>query len=265
MRRGRRRAHGAASVDMMLDPGYDLLFAAIVFLTHFLGVISGGIGLIVRPLLILLIGLPPQVAVGTARVASLGTGALSLTQFYKYGKIDWKLAAVLAIPSAVGGVAGARLVTAFDAELLRRLIGAVILLLGGMLLARKKLGTDGNQEFTLARRVAGFVAFSVSSLIASISGGGGILASTTLICLFGKTYLTSAATRRVASYGGACGATALFLSAGLVNWKYLIVLLIAGGLGSFFGVRFGVERGEPWGRLVVLVVVFLVGLRMLLF
>jgi uncharacterized membrane protein YfcA len=252
---------------MLLDLSCDLLFAAMVFLIYFFGVISGGIGLIVRPLLILLVGLPPPVAIGTARIASLGTGMVGFTQFYKYGKIDWKLAGILALPSAVGGIVGARIVTALDAEVLRRLIGAVILLLGALLVVREDIGTAAGVDDSRQgmKRAAGLVVFSISSLIASITGGGGILASATLIFLYGKTYITSAAIRRVASYGGACAAAAVFLSAGMVNWKYTIMLLLAGGLGSFFGVRFGIERGEHWGRLMVLVVVFVVGLRMLVF
>jgi uncharacterized membrane protein YfcA len=252
---------------MLFNLGCDLLFAAIVFLTYFFGVISGGIGLIVRPLLILMVGLPPPIAIGTARIASLGTGVVGFTQFYKFGKIDWKLAGLLVLPSAVGGIAGARIVTALDDEVLRRLIGAVILLLGALLLVRKDIGTaeDIADSAHVLKRAAGLVVFSISSLIASITGGGGILASATLIFLYGKTYITSAAIRRVASYGGACAAAAVFLSAGLVNWKYTLMLLVAGGLGSFFGVRFGVKRGEHWGRLMVLVVVFVVGLRMLAF
>ena len=57
---------------MLVDILIDAVIALIVFGVNFVGVISGGAALILRPLLIML-GIPPQVAIGTTRTANVGS------------------------------------------------------------------------------------------------------------------------------------------------------------------------------------------------
>ncbi|MCC8398777.1 MAG: TSUP family transporter, partial [Rickettsia endosymbiont of Labidopullus appendiculatus] len=71
---------------------------SIVFLLFILGLITGFIGtntggsvLVTVPIMIWL-GISPQSAIASARVASIGTMVAGLRQFYKNGKVDFYLA-----------------------------------------------------------------------------------------------------------------------------------------------------------------------------
>jgi len=241
----------------------QILFAVAIFLVYFFSVISGGAGLIVRSFLIFM-GLPPQVAIGTARLSHLGTKFISLTQFHKYKKIDWKLALILFVPSAIGGILGAQFVASVSEDLLKNLIGIVVIVLGFVLFYNKNVGVLQKEHIQTKFKIfLGFFSVIGTNIVGSVTGGSGILFSYVLIFLYGKTYITASATRKVAGYGGSISSSVFFLYYGFVNWQFVLITLIAGGLGSYFGVHYGIKRGEEWVRKLTLFVIFFIGFKIL--
>ena len=90
----------------------------------FVDSVAGGGGLLTLPA-VLLTGLPPDVAIGTNKLAgSLGTGA-SLLTYARSGLVVWRLA-LCGLPAALlGGVIGSRVLLLFDSAV----IGKIILVL----------------------------------------------------------------------------------------------------------------------------------------
>jgi uncharacterized protein len=242
----------------------DIVVFLIVFGVNFIGVISGGGALIIRPLLILL-GVPPQMAIGSTRTANVGTRLIGLTQFHKYGKIDWKLALLLLVPATIGSFVGVQIVVNLDPVTLTKVMGYAILLSGVLLLFKKKIGTVVNEESgpSLGMRLFGAILYGVTTIIATLTGGGGVINNYILIFIYKKSYITSAAVRSVAGFGGAVIGAVLFIYYDLINWHYVILIFLSGGLGSYFGVHYGIHRGEDWVRWIVLIVVFIFGLKMI--
>ena len=248
-------------IGILFDIG---LFAA-VFLVNFFGAISGGAGLVVRPLLILL-GVPPQFAIGTTRTANVITRLVGLTQFHKHSKIDWKLALTLMVPATVGSIIGVQLVVWLDQELLTRIIGFMVLLSGIGLLIKKDVGI-ANIDFvpSVRRKIIGGIIYGLSTLIATLSGGGGVINNYILLNIYKKSYISAAAIRKVAGFGGAFIGSLLFIYYGFINWYYALLILIAGSIGTYMGVQHGIKKGEEWVRVIVLIVVFVFGTKMLFF
>ncbi|RJQ28982.1 sulfite exporter TauE/SafE family protein, partial [Candidatus Parcubacteria bacterium] len=178
-----------------------LVLGTLVFAAFFLGVLTGGIGLVVRPLLILW-GVPPQVAIGSTRIASLGTRWVGLGELERHKKVNWKRGLLFFAPASAGGFFGAYVTGILDDEVLKIFI-AVTLVAAAFLFARQKnLGTKPSTHVpTLFRKALGFVLIVFATALGSITGGAGMLVSYALIACYGETYITAAATRKVMGMG----------------------------------------------------------------
>ncbi|RJQ29067.1 sulfite exporter TauE/SafE family protein [Candidatus Parcubacteria bacterium] len=51
---------------------------------------------------------------------------------------------------------------------------------------------------------------------------------------------------------------------GLFEWRYVLLILVAGGLGSFFGARYQVKKGEEQLRKLTIAVTLAVGVLLLI-
>jgi len=240
-----------------------LVLGVLIFTAFFLGILTGGIGLVVRPLLILW-GVSPHVAIGSTRIASLGTRWAGLGELERHKKVNWKRGFLFFIPASIGGFFGAYVTGILGGEVLR-IFMVITLVTAALFFARQKnLGTTSNtHEPTLLKKVLGFVLIVFASALGSITGGAGILVSYALIACYGETYITAAATRKVMGMGAGIAGSLYFLYHGLFEWKYVLLILVAGGLGSFFGVRYQVKKGEERLRKLTIAVTLAVGVLLL--
>lgn len=240
-------------------PWKEMLLALVIFVLSFFSVISGGIGLLSRPVLIMF-GLPPNVAIGTFRVSNLIArvgGALSFIQQRKSLEIDWKLAFHLFIPSFLGGIIGAEIVSFVNPHLLKMILGIFIVLIGLILLVRKDLGVASHHtKMSKTKKAVGIISTLVIGIIAAFVGGSGILFAYLLILNYDKSYLSSAPVRKLANFGSALSSSLLFIWYDIVDWKLMVIILIAGGLGEYFGGRYQIQKGEAWIRRVTLAMIF---------
>ena len=99
----------------------------------FLGGISSGLfgvggGLVFGPLLILLMGFNPHLAVGTALAMVIPTAVIGVIQHIKVGHVDWKIMPVILVFSMIGAWIGAHLSIQADAQMLKRFYAAFLVL-----------------------------------------------------------------------------------------------------------------------------------------
>ena len=99
------------------------------------GVLSGlfgiGGGLIIVPALILLVGMSQKQAVGTSLAALLlPVGILGAIEYWRAGYVDVRLAILLAVGILVGAFLGARLALVLPDELVQRMFGVLLVLVG---------------------------------------------------------------------------------------------------------------------------------------
>lgn len=113
---------------------HTLLLAAVPvtgFVAGSINTLAGSGSLLTLPILILL-GLPANVANGTNRVGVLLQNIVAVETFRRRGALplagSWKLLALI-VPSVVGGVIGAQLAVDLDEQLLRRTIGVLMIVL----------------------------------------------------------------------------------------------------------------------------------------
>lgn len=244
--------------------GHEIVLGVIIFIVSFFSVVSGGVGLLARPILILA-GFPPAIALGSFRVANLVGRIVGLGGFVQKStlKIDWKLAFFLFIPSFIGGILGAELVTYLNADVIKAILGVFVLVMGVLLLFEKKAGlVDTEEVLTTPKKWVGFISTIFIGIIASFIGGSGFLFAYLLIFVYHKSFISAAAIRKITNVGSALSASILFIYHGDVNWRLAMILLVADGLGEYLGARYQVKKGEEWIRRISLIIIFICGIAL---
>ncbi|WP_035333995.1 sulfite exporter TauE/SafE family protein [Dokdonia sp. PRO95] len=98
------------------------------------GVLSGimgvGGGVIMIPLMIMLLHFNQHQAQGTSlAVLAVPVTFLAAYNYYNEGYVNWKYAAVIAVFFVVGGFLGSKLAVNLDQKTLKRIFGAILLIL----------------------------------------------------------------------------------------------------------------------------------------
>jgi hypothetical protein len=237
-----------------------LLLAAVPvmgFVAGFVNTLAGSGSLITLPLLILL-GLPANVANGTNRVGVLLQNVVAVGAFRRHGALPmagtWKLVAV----SVAGAVLGAELAVDLDEALLRRAIGALMLvMLGVMLLGPERWIAEHATRREPRLLVELPVFFAIGVYGGFIQAGVGIFLLAGLVLGAGFNLVGANAVKNLIVLVFTGAALVVFVVNEQVQWT-LGLLLGAGQMaGAWVAVRMAVTRGAEFVRLVVIVIVVL--------
>jgi uncharacterized membrane protein YfcA len=93
------------------------------------GSLGMGYGLTSSTLLIAA-GLTPALASASVHLAEIGTSAVSGLAHHRFGNVDWKVVARIAIPGGLGAFAGATFLSSLSTEAARPIAGTILLILG---------------------------------------------------------------------------------------------------------------------------------------
>lgn len=118
---------------------------AIAAIGFFSGIISGmgiGGGTILIPALLFLTEVNQQQAQGVNLIYFIPTAVVALITHRKNGTLDLKTAKPLALLGLAGAAAGAFLAVSLESEILKKLFGGFLLLMGLSEIFKKKKGED---------------------------------------------------------------------------------------------------------------------------
>ena len=111
----------------------------------FINTLAGSGSLLTLPLL-MFIGLPPNVANGTNRIAILLQSLVGTLGFRKQAELDRKTGFKLGIPSVLGSVAGALLTLILNAKALETVIGILLFIMFFVVLFKPEAWLKGKKE-----------------------------------------------------------------------------------------------------------------------
>jgi uncharacterized membrane protein YfcA len=235
-----------------------LLFA-VAFAAGLVDSIAGGGGLITVPVL-LGIGLPPQVALGTNKLqGTFGSGSAML-HFLRAGTIRLQDCWSGILWTAIGAALGVLAVQLLDATVLRQLIPWLLAAIALYTLLSPRLGAEDSH----ARMTPGAFYLLFGLAIGFYDGffgpGTGSFWTVALMMLLGSSMVRATATTKVMNFTSNIVALVFFLSLGQVRFVEGLVM----GAGQFLGARVGsrlvITRGTAFIRPVFIsVVLALVG------
>jgi uncharacterized protein len=164
-------------INLILLPLFGLLIGLVV------SMFGGGGGGFYVPVLILIFGVTPQVAVATSLASVLPTTAVSSFSHFRQGNVDLRTGLILGIGGIIGTLIGANIANTISPTLLQLILGIftlimVIPMLRSLVQRHQKLKEkNGDKEETLTltgpRRVIASFFGVASGLLAGVFGISG--------------------------------------------------------------------------------------------
>ena len=243
-----------------------LLLAAVPFVgfvAGFINTLAASGSLITLPVLILL-GLPANVANGTNRVGILIQNIVAVATFHRRGALDSTGSLRLIAPASLGAVAGAALAVDLDEAILNRTIGILMLVMLVIMLARPRRFIEAHATGERAPYWVQAVAFfCVGAYGGFIQAGVGVFLLASLVFASGYNLVGASAVKNLIVLGFTVAALVVFVLNDQVRWGLGLLLALGNAGGAFLAARMAVERGAGFVRGVLIAILLLSAIAML--
>ena len=208
-----------------------------------LGLVGGGGSIMAVPLLVYVVGEPsPHVAIGTSAVAVAASAAVNLIGHARAHTVKWSCAVTFALAGVVGAAAGAQLGKMVDGTRLLTLFGALMVVVGVLMMRPRKSGSDPNVALTyksvarLLPRLLG-AGFTVGALSGFFGIGGGFLIVPGLVGATAMPLINAIGSSLVAVSAFGLTTAASYAWSGLVDWPLAGLFILGGALGGVGGIK----------------------------
>jgi uncharacterized protein len=235
---------------------HNLWFLAAVpvvgFAAGFINTLAGSGSLITLPILILL-GLPANVANGTNRVGVLLQNIVAVATFRRRGALPltgsfWPVIATLG-----GAVLGAELAVDVDEALMRRVIGILMLIMLVIMLARPERWLVARHQKARANLLLQApVFFAIGIYGGFVQAGVGIFLLAGLVLGAGFDLVGANAVKNLIVLVFTVAALIVFVVNAQVRWEYGLLLAVGQGLGAWIAARMAVARGAQFVQWVLI-------------
>lgn len=220
--------------------------------------IAGGGSLLTVPLLILT-GVPGDVANGTNRVGILTSNVSAAEAFRRQGVSGLSRVVPVLVPVVIGSLTGSLLISRVDAEAFERVFGIIMIPLLLLSLRPPKVQVAARPW---SGPVATAVFFGVGLYAGAFQAGIGLLMVLAL-SRSGLDVVVANSVKVLVVLAVTCTALPVFIAGSLVDWQPALVLAAGFGVGGALGARITVAGGERVVRPVLTVAVLAMAGRLL--
>lgn len=230
-----------------MEPLVLLVLVGAAFVAAFFDSIVGGGGAISLPAL-LIAGLPPDLALGTNKLAATGASAMATARYTAAGAVVVRLAVLLVPLSVAGSFVGALTVLEVDRRFVAGLVALVMVLLTAYVLVRKHFGLEDRfEEVTSGRLVATLaLALAVGFYDGFLGPGTGSLLLFGFVGLQRFGFVRAAGHARVLNFASNLAALTLFALKGRVDYATGLPMMAAMVAGAYVGSHVGLRHGARW-------------------
>jgi uncharacterized membrane protein YfcA len=237
-----------------------LLLAAVPvtgFVAGFINTLAGSGSLITLPMLILL-GLPATIANGTNRVGVVLQNVVAVATFRKHRALDPTGSLRLMIPTVIGSFAGAALAVDLDEVVMRRVIGALMLVMLAIIVFKPERWLS--EHATSERKslwLEAPVFFAIGVYGGFIQAGSGVFLLAGLVLCSGYNLVSANAVKNLIVLVLSLAALAVFIVNDQVRWDIGLLLAAGQAAGGWTAARLAIARGAPVVRIVLIGVLLL--------
>lgn len=210
-----------------------------------LALVGGGGSILAVPFLVYGVGVAsPHVAIGTGTVAVAASALVNLLPHGRAGRVKWRCGAVFAAAGVLGALAGAELAKSVDGQRLLMLFGALMVVVGLVMLRRRGAAGDADVRLTtetarhLLPRLLG-AGFGVGALSGFFGIGGGFLIVPGLMLATGMPLAFAIGTSLVAVSAFGAATASSYAMSGLVDWRLALIFVTGGLVGGLAGAAMG--------------------------
>jgi uncharacterized membrane protein YfcA len=221
------------------------------FVCGVMNALAGGGSFVTLPLL-LFIGLPPQIANATNRVAIVLQCVAGTATYHRHKVLLWRHVPALAIPMVLGSFLGAYLAAHIDESAFRKLAAILFAVMATTVFIDPKRWA---REKSIGRiRPYLYPLFFLLGIYGGfLQAGIGVLLISTFVLAGGYDVVHGNAIKFALAMIFTVVALLVFAQAGQVQWVTGLALAVGTITGGIVGARLVILKGAPWVRVFVVI------------
>ena len=243
-----------------------LLLLVIGFITGIINTLAGGGSLITLPILIFL-GLPPNIANGTNRIAILMQSIVSSAGFRSKGVRTFPFSIYFGVSAMLGAIIGAKIAIDIKGETFNKILAVIMVLVVAFLVFHRNPKTEGFKERLTGKYLwAGIIAFFFIGIYGGfIQAGTGFLMLLALNGINRYSLVKSNAIKVIVALIYTVSAVIVFVINDKVWWEYGIVLGIGNASGGWLSSRWSVKKGDGVVKIFLVIMVVVMAIKLWFF
>jgi uncharacterized membrane protein YfcA len=243
-----------------------LLIVGAGLIAGFINTLAGSGSLLTLPLLIF-IGLPPNVANGTNRIAIMLQSLVGSVGFRKQGSLDLRAGLLLGIPSVAGSIVGALIALSINNKMMERVVGVLLVVMFFIVLLKPEAWLKGKTEKGIGGSlwINILVFFVIGVYGGFIQAGVGFFLLAGLVLGAGLNVVRANAIKNFLVFLYTPFALAVFMIGHQVDYRAGLILSVGSMTGAWLGTRSAVSWGPTFVRYVLLVAVLVSAVQLIFF
>lgn len=237
---------------------HEIILLLVGFLVAFIGTMSGGGAGILALFVLLSFGMPVNQAIATNKFGDLGFFLPALRNFIKAKQIKKKALPAIIIINLLGVTVGTLAIAHIETSILRKIVAVILVIIVVSSLINKSYAVKERP----ARSYWPLAYFFTSISSGAVGAGTGILSTLALVYFRGFTALQAMANSFYANAIGSMLSVTILLFTGLINYQYGLYILVGNIVGSHFGSKIAVKKGNKFVRYMIMALATVVILQL---
>ena len=236
------------------------------FIAGSINTIAGGGSLLTLPILIFL-GLPPNIANGTNRIAILFQNIFTTAGFKSKGVITFPFSIYVGISALIGSLIGAQIAVDIKGETFNRILAIIMVVIVFYMVFKPKTTLETTLERTSGKYLwfSVLIFFFVGIYGGFIQAGIGFIILLILSSLNNLSLVKSNAVKVTVVLIYTIASLVVFAYNNKINWEIGLTLAIGNSAGGWFASRWSVNKGDGLVRKFLIVMVVVLAIKLWFF
>ena len=235
-----------------------IILCLAAFAAGFIDAIVGGGGLIQTPAtLIILPQYPVATLLGTTKIPSFTGTSIAAYQYAKRIKLQWKMLAIMSCIAFAAAFTGSVCVVLISNQFMKPIIFCILIVVAIYTYSKKDFGTAIDKTLSTKKELlyTSLFALVIGFYDGFIGPGAGSFLVMFFIGVLGYDFLKASAHAKFVNLATNSGSILFFAKSGHILYQYAIPMAVCNVIGSFFGARLAILKGNKFIRIFFLLVV----------
>ena len=243
-----------------------VILIVVGFFAGVINTLAGGGSLFTLPVLIFL-GLPPNIANGTNRIAIVIQSLSGALGYKSKGISNFPFNIYLGISASIGAVIGAQIAIDLDWRLFNRILAIILIVVGGLILMNAKNLTHKLPERLTGKYLLfGIIGFFFIGIYGGfINAGIGIVIMLFLNRINRLSLVKTNASKTAIVFIYSSLALAVFAFNDAINWKLGLLMALGTSVGAWWASRWSVKKGDQVIRWAMLITIGIMAVKLWFF
>ena len=250
-----------------MNPIVEIVVLIVVgFIAGAINTIAGGGSLLALPILIFL-GLPPNIANGTNRIAIIFQNIFTTAGFKSKGVKTFPFSIYVGISALIGAIIGAQIAVDIKGETFNKILAIIMVIVVLYMVFKSKFKHINYAEKTTGKHLwlSIVLFFFVGIYGGFIQAGVGFIMLLILSSVNNISLVKSNAIKVTVALIYTFSAIAVFIYNDAINWRIGLTLAIGNSVGGWFASRWSVKKGDGMIRNFLIVMVVIMAIKLWFF